>query len=102
MRLLLKYWEKPSLRQLYKVWAKSCADLEAEVDRRLPEVREQKRDPQYARIGLWNTLASERYHAVSDEEKEETMQKAKEILSDETAKWRDSLAEPKSMEEAAE
>lgn len=101
-QLLERYGSKPSLPQLYKVWAQSRADFDAEVDRRLPEVRQQRGDPGYARIGLWNALASEGYHATSEEEKAQTLQKAKDILRQETDKWKDGLAEPRSMEEAAE
>lgn len=99
--ILMRYFERPSLRQLYKVWAESCSDLTAEVDRQLPEVRREKGDPDYQRIALWNTLAAERYNATSEEEKEETKRKAKNALSEQTKKWKEGLAEPKSLEEAA-
>lgn len=99
-KLLLTYMARPSLRQLYKVWAKSNPDLEAEVDRRLPEVRKERDDPEYGRIGVWNAVAAEWYGAISEEDKAETMQKAREILKKETQAWKDKLAEPKSMEEA--
>ncbi|VDB99026.1 unnamed protein product [Peniophora sp. CBMAI 1063] len=101
-KLLLKYWEKPSMKQLYKVWANSKPrpDLDAEIDRLLPAVREQKGDPEYKRIGVWNTVAADWYRSASEEEKEQTMEKAKDILAKETKKWKEDLAAPKTLEDA--
>lgn len=90
------------MRQLYKVWAKSRSDLDTEVDRLLPMVRQQKGNPNYGRIGLWNTVAAEWYAATSEEEKENTTQQAKAILNEETEKWKNDLADPTSIEEALE
>ncbi|VDB88612.1 unnamed protein product [Peniophora sp. CBMAI 1063] len=101
-KLLLKYWERPSMKQLYKVWASSKPrpDLDAEIDRMLATVREQKGDPEYKRIGLWNTVAADWYRSASEKEKEETMEKAKDVLAEETKKWKEDLAGPKSLEDA--
>lgn len=99
-KLLLKYMERPSMKAQCKTWAKLRTTFEAEVDQRLPEVRKEKGNPRYARIGLWNTMASEGYAAASDEEKEETVKKAYQTLAEETKEWKDRLSEPKSVEEA--
>ncbi|VDC00084.1 unnamed protein product [Peniophora sp. CBMAI 1063] len=102
--ILHAYMKQPSLRQLYKVWAtsKPRPELEAEIERRLPEVRKQKDNPEYGRLGLWNTVASELYNAASDEEKKEATDEAQRILDEQTEEWKKGLAEPQSVEEAAQ
>ncbi|VDC04984.1 unnamed protein product [Peniophora sp. CBMAI 1063] len=98
--ILMTFLTKPTLGQLCKAWAKSRPGFETDVDRRLAEVRVEKGDPNYARIGLWNTMASEGYLAASAEEKEEIMKKAKDALDNRMEERRELLAEPKSMAEA--
>ncbi|VDC02182.1 unnamed protein product [Peniophora sp. CBMAI 1063] len=99
-KLLMAFLTKPSMPQLCKAWAKSQSGFEAEVDRRLAEVRLERGDPNYARIGLWNTMASEGYAAASNELKTMALEKAKEELDGRLAERNELLAEPKSMEEA--
>lgn len=100
IELLKAYMTKPSLMQLCKMWAKSRPGFETAVDQRLPKVREEKGDPEYARIGLWNTMASEGYAAASEEEKEEAFRKAKKELDEKMTQRQKLLAEPQSLQEA--
>ncbi|VDC05318.1 unnamed protein product [Peniophora sp. CBMAI 1063] len=101
-KLLQTYMEKPTLRHQCQVWASSHPHFEAQVDQRLTEVRLEKGDPDYPRIGLWNTMASQGYAAADDSEKEKTVRKAKEILEKEMKGWEKTTTPPKSVAEAIE
>ncbi|VDC03026.1 unnamed protein product [Peniophora sp. CBMAI 1063] len=96
------YSAKPSLCHTYKVWAglKPRPELEAEVDRLLPEVRRERDDPSYGRIGVWNTVAAEMYKSADAEERHEAEVEAKRIFDAKVAAWEDSLAAPGSMDDA--
>lgn len=63
-------------------------------------MRLEKNDPEYARIGLWSSMAREGYAAVSEEGKKETVRKAREVLEKDINEWEEALALPKSIEEA--
>ncbi|VDB87022.1 unnamed protein product [Peniophora sp. CBMAI 1063] len=99
LKLLFKFLERPSPKHLCKVWANSQPGFEAEVDRRLPEVRSEKGNPNYARIGLWNTMARCGYEESSEAEKEQTFRKAQDMLEREMKSWRAGLALPETIEE---
>ncbi|VDC00469.1 unnamed protein product [Peniophora sp. CBMAI 1063] len=101
-KLIQMYMEKPTLRHQCKVWASSHPGFEAQVDARLLDLRLEKGDPNYPRIGLWNTMASQGYAATDDKVKEETVRKAKEILEKDMKDWEKGLAPPKSVEEATQ
>lgn len=102
-KLLHAYMEKPTLRPLYQVWAKSKdrPELDAIVDQRLQELRLAKNDPDYPRIGAWTSVVTERFATASEEERDETFREAKRLLEAETAQWKGKLAEPQNIEQGA-
>ncbi|KZV61396.1 hypothetical protein PENSPDRAFT_298775 [Peniophora sp. CONT] len=92
---------KPTLRQLYMVWAKLRVrpDLECEVDRRHNAALEETGDS--SRGAVWNAVAAEWYNACSEDEKTLTRQEALKLLDVEMKDWEErAAADPSSPEEA--
>ncbi|VDB91543.1 unnamed protein product [Peniophora sp. CBMAI 1063] len=104
-KLIKAVMSKPSLRQLYMVWAKMQPrpELEAEVDRRHAAAVEEKGEDAMSRGAMWNVVAAEWYNACSEEEKVATRQEAQKFLEEEQKKWEDqSASTPSTPEEAHE
>ncbi|VDC07793.1 unnamed protein product [Peniophora sp. CBMAI 1063] len=104
-KLIKSVMSKPSLRQLYMVWAKMQPrpELELEVDRRHAAAIEVKGEDAPSRGAMWNVVAAEWYSACSEEEKTATRQEAQKFLEEEHKKWEDqSASTPSTPEEALE
>ena len=99
--VLKMYCRKPTLKPAHMAWADSRPGFAEEVDRRLAEVRQEKAEPEYSRIALWNTMAAAGYAAASDEVKMETLKGTQTVLSGQLKRREDFLAPPRSIEEAS-